>query len=150
MPSQKTHIQQREITDYGSATLAGLPNVLLDWLQSVLYTPPREWSTTRLESTITWLFYSATSVGAGENSVPSGSARFSPPARYCMHHCTCRPSSLAWPMQLLDGDFDHQTRWRLSFHDRSTRRVAIVRFQSWRHESGTVCHPSSRHLHRCQ
>jgi len=36
-----------------------------------------------------------------------------------------------WPTtQILDGDFDHQTRRRLSLRDRSTRRLVIVRFMS--------------------
>jgi len=54
-----------------------------------------------------------------------------------------------WPTLILDSDFVHQTWKRLSFHNRSTRRLVIVRFQSWRPESVTVCHRSSRHLHHC-
>ena len=53
-------------------------------------------------------------------------------------------------MVILEGGFDQQTRRRLSFRERSTRRLVTVRFRSRRHASGTVCHLSSRRLHHCQ
>jgi len=120
-----------DASGYGSATLAGL----LDRLQSCTSLCP--WSTSRPPLV----------TSSGENGVLSGSVstRFSLPEWHCITVPVCRAHCGRWC----------DSRWRLrssntSFHDRSTRLLAIVRFQSRRNESGTVCHFSSSSFHRCR
>jgi len=67
-----------------------------------------------------------------------------------VHRVMHLPYNISCEYMILDSDLDHQTRRRLSFRYRSTRQLVIIYFQSRRHESGTVCHLSSRCLHRCQ
>jgi len=68
---------------------------------------------------------------------------------YC-RHSTAPPYLSAELTRVANSDFDHQTWWRLSFRGCSTRQLVIMRFQSRRHESETVSHLSSHHLHRCK
>jgi len=108
---------------------------------SPYYTPPRDWST-RLGSTIMW---PPLVTSSREKRTLWQCSLFA--ASMVLHHRTNLPSSLVWGTQILNGDFDHQTRQRLSIRDRSTQGL---RFPSQRHESGIVGHLSSRRIHRCQ
>jgi len=69
--------------DYGSATLSGLPNVLLDRLQSVLHAAARLIYSARKYDHVTQLLCDFHWLRVPERIVPPGSARCSLPAWYC-------------------------------------------------------------------
>ena len=114
--------------------------------------PPRDWFTPH-GSTTTWFRYSVTSIGYEFRSEMLTVWQYLLSAvNTVLHHLHCNSllNSVQLQMTILGGGFDQQTRRRLSFRERSTRRLVTARFRSRRHESGTVCHLLSRRPHHWQ
>jgi hypothetical protein len=127
--------------DYGSATLAGLPNTLLNRLQSVLHAAARLIYSARKYDHVTPLLRDLHWLRVPERIA----YRLAVLAFRCQHGTA--PSYLSAELSRVADD-DSRRRLRsahtaaldMSFPDRSTRRSVTARFQLRRHASGTVCH----------